>query len=245
MTHQHQFNAIASAYTHYVGQDPFRLFLHYPAIVDALRTGAHKRVLDIGCGDGRLGEILSDVLQSKVEGYDVAPAQIEAALKREAAHPRGNSYSVARPESFTAAPFDAAVSVMVLPYAENLATLDNFFRYTHPLLEEERKFVSVVFNPRFTAFDQVIGCRRFERFGSDQVRVSFLDPDGKPAFTSVLTQFDAEAYRNAAHQGGFNALEFRNLEPALIGKQKLGPEFWQLCERVHPYSLMTATKGAT
>lgn len=218
------------------------MFLHYPSIIEALREGPHQRVLDVGCGDGLLGEILSNELGSRVEGYDVAPAQIEAASKREASHPRGNFYTVGTPESFTASPFDAATSVMVLPYSENLAALCTFFKYTEPLLEEGGKFVSVVFNPRFTAFDQVIGCRRFERLGPDQVRVSFLGPDGKPAFTSVLIQYSAEAYRDAALRGGFSAVDFADLEPASIGKQKLGTEFWRLCERVQPYSLITATK---
>ena len=237
--HSQQFNDIASQYSTYVGQDPFRIFLHYPAIIEALRPGPSAEVLDVGCGDGLLAEVLTDQLGSHVTGYDLAPAQIEAASARQLGHPSGNRFVVATPETFVADRlFDAATSVMVLPYASDVHELQSFFTQVHRDLRPGGQFISVAFNPCFTAFDQVIGCRRFDRVGADGVRVCFLDASGKTAFTSLLCHYSREDYAGAAKSAGFQSVRFSELVPSVEGVARLGEKFWCVCKREQPYVLI-------
>ncbi len=116
-------------YGPFIERDPFRNDLHYPSVVGELGSNIKGRILDVGCGEGRLARKMYD-LGAEVVGYDIAPSKIAEAEEKEQEGKRRIVYTVATPTTFSAEKkFDAAVSVMVLPYAKSLKELNDFFRH--------------------------------------------------------------------------------------------------------------------
>jgi len=111
-----------------------------------------KFILDVGCGDGLFPRLLAEQGVSVV-GYDKAPEKIAKARKHKDAQQLDVKYIHATPYTFShGVLFDAATSVMVLPYAASPEELTAFFRSTCLDLAAGGRFVSVVLNPSFSAF---------------------------------------------------------------------------------------------
>jgi hypothetical protein len=137
--------------------------------------------------------------------------------------------------------FHDALSVMVLPYAEDEAGLMTFFRSTKKSLLKNGRFISVVLNPNFTAFDRRVANRRFRRRGDGRVTVEFLDPQTMhKQFDAVLSQFSRKAYEYAATGGGFSSVTWHDLHPTSKSAGFLGKQFWKTCETEQPYALLIA-----
>ncbi len=98
-----------------IHRDLFRAELHDPPFFDRfLPDLGGKRVIDLGCGEGRTSRILA-ARGARVTGVDLAPRLIEAARAREAAEPQGIDYlegSFADLSGLGNASFEAAVSTM-------------------------------------------------------------------------------------------------------------------------------------
>ena len=186
-------------------------------------------------------EILSRKLGVRVVGYDSAPQQINLANKRNLPD---NIFKVADHNTFTTEErFDAAVSVLVLPYAKNATELTQLFQSAHRHLKDGTKFISAVFNPDFTTFGKEIGSRIFEKCDDNAVKVRFLTlPDKRVVFSSELNQFSLEEYEQAASSAGFSNLFRYNLFSDAAGEQSLGVDFWKDIHHFQPYQLLTALK---
>ena len=87
-------------YAAFVAQDPFRNGLHYPTVLQQIGD-MKKRILDVGCGDGRFPRLMAQKGAS-VTGYDIAPEKIAEAQAIEIQHPLGIQYQTATPKTFTA-----------------------------------------------------------------------------------------------------------------------------------------------
>src|SRR3989344_7352816 len=112
-----QFNKLNTGYKDFIAIDPTRE-THYQNVLPKLRerqAEVRRRVLDAGCGDGRLARILaSDPYNMQVTGFDSSPNFIKLAQQEEDQHPLGIRYEVASADQFkTTEHFDDAVSVMV------------------------------------------------------------------------------------------------------------------------------------
>lgn len=229
-------------YAAFVQQDPFRNGLHYPAVVKELGD-MKKRILDVGCGDGRFPRQMAEQGASVV-GYDMAPEKIAEAEEEERSHPLNIKYAVATPQTFFSEErFDAATSVLVLPYAPSIEELRAFFSSTCSQLIEGGKFVSVVFNPSFSAFGEDLGSRRFTKLNENDVQVEFLDPKSHATqFTSVLHPYTSVAYEQAAKSGGFRSADWKALHATPSATQALGEKFWEKCHREQPYAVLITQK---
>lgn len=246
-------------YGDFVKIDYTRLYLHYSTVLEKLLSGREEipekveeiwKVLDLGCGPGTLDEIMaSPPYNFAVTGIDSSLPYIETA-KQEAKKKNLliDYHHVAAHEFRTDKRFDDAVSVMVLPYAPDAAYLTQFFRAACEPLESDGRFISVIFNPDFTAFDKIIGNRMFTETGDGKVQVHFLDPiTKKPVWDPTkkpifLTQFTRKEYKNAAQEGGFASMEWEELQPSEEGIEKTGEEFWEPYTQAKPYALLTARK---
>ncbi len=91
------------------------------ALLDRLRLKGDERVLDVGCGDGRItAEIARRVTGGRVLGLDASPSMIAACEERHGAAPN-LSFRVADATAFEVeAPFDAAVSFSALHWVADL-----------------------------------------------------------------------------------------------------------------------------
>ncbi len=239
-----QFDKISEKYSSFVDEDPVRNFLHYPTVIKLLGNLSDSFVLDIGCGDGLFDRKLNQEFGTRVVGYDKASDLISIANKIEKEKPLGNEYFVADPLSFVSKNnFDNAVSVMVLPYSPDEKYLNNFFNSAYKHLKNKGKFISVVFNPNFKFFDEVVANRVFKKLPSNKVEVNFLNPIEKTVkFTAQLSQFTISDYEKSAKEAGFKNIFWENLYPNETGHVSLGKEFWKLCEEKQPYQIFITEK---
>ncbi len=239
-----QFNAGHNEYALFIESDPIRHFLHYPSVLKELGELSGTRVLDIGCGDGLFDRKLAGEYGAKVVGYDISSNLIAKAQEKEKEKPLGIHYVKADPLGFRSAEsFDNAVAVMVLPYSPDAEYIKNFFASAHTNLKAGGRFISVVFNPEFNGFGQVIANRFFRKAGEQKVDFDFLDPkNGEVKFNAKLAQFSKADYERSAKESGFPSLEWKNLIPNEEGVKKSGEAFWQKAVELQPYALLVARK---
>jgi len=226
-------------YASYVARDPFRHGLQFPAIADEL-GGLNKRVLDVGTGDGLFPRLMARA-GAIVVGYDRATEKIAEAKAHTDAQGLKVEYLVATPQTFTAdGMFDAATSVMVLPYASDSDDLRAFFRSTKRHLVVGGKFVSTVLNPLFSAFERNLIVRRFKKLDGNLAQVEFLNEDtGAVEMTTIAHQYSMEDFESAATQEGMTC-EWKELfaQPEAVSQK--GEEFWRPCHETQPYALLIA-----
>src|SRR5262249_30063518 len=142
-----------------------------------------------------------------VVGYDKSPQQIEMARACQDVQGAKIEYVIATPQSFSdRRQFDLATSVMVLPYAENVAELGIFFQSVNRRLVEGGKFVSVTLNPRFTRFETNFFIRRMTKLEDNLVKMEFLKRNGEPGLLKPLfkRQYKETEYERAAAAAGMS-----------------------------------------
>ena len=230
-------------YADYIKDDPFRRGLHYPAVEAALGDVNHKRILDIGCGDGLFPRLLAQ-RGASVVGYDRAADRIAEASAGETA-PGDATFVVATPDSFAHdGAFDAATSVMVLQLATSPEELAAFFRSASRHLEPGGRFISIVLNPQFSAFGQDFIIRRWTKLEGNRVKTDFLDQSsGRVAMTVLrLHQHTGEEYEQAAVRGGMKPAAWQKLFATPDAIRRLGASFWQPCHEHQPFALFIAQK---
>ena len=242
MTNQSkQFDNLGLRYADFIKVDPVRRYLHYPAIID--QTANVSAVLDMGCGDGTLSRLVAEREQIRVSAFDIAPNLIDIAHRHENEKPQGIEYQVSDVAGYISGKVhDLVISVMVLPYAKNFEDLREFFACAYRELNLGQSFISIVFNPAFEAFDEVVANRKFVKKG-DVIEVNFLDLQNKnTVFTSNLRQFSKEEYEAAAKLAGFTEFSWQALTPAVNGLSELGEDFWESCIKDQPYQKIICKK---
>jgi 2-polyprenyl-3-methyl-5-hydroxy-6-metoxy-1,4-benzoquinol methylase len=226
-------------YASYVASDPFRHGLQFPAVVNEL-GGLQKRILDVGTGDGLFPRLMA-CAGAVVVGYDKAAEKIAEAKAHNDAQDLQVTYVVATPQTFTAdGMFDAATSVMVLPYASDFDDLRAFFRNTRKHLVVGGKFVSTVLNPLFSAFERNLIVRRFKKLDGNLAQVEFLNEvSGAVEMNTISHQYSKEEYESAATQEGMKCEWKKLFAPPEAVSQK-GEDFWRPCHKAQPYALLVA-----
>src|SRR5262249_31719883 len=141
---------------------------------------------------------------ASVVAYDKAPEKIAEARAHKEVQELNVAYVVAAPQTFKDhGIFDAATSVMVLPYASDFRELQAFFRNTSEHLADGGKFVSTILNPSFSAFDENLIVRRVRRLDGNRVQMEFLNEvSGAIEMNPIMRQYTREEYEGAAAQEG-------------------------------------------
>ncbi len=231
------YDAISSAYTGLVGQDPSKLFVQFPWALGQLAGRIRgARILDIGCGEGHLARILARE-GAIVCGYDPSAAQVELACRAEVEEPLGVEYLVADPrdivEKISPRRFDSALAVTVLHYATDMDHLAAFFSSTYKLLETGGVFASLVSNPDFKRFGVRVYNRRFWREPDGGRRVDFFE-GVHLSCSAHYTDFSRADYEAAAAAAGWPTLEWLPVAVTPEGLRRLG-DFWKGFEDDCPY----------
>jgi len=224
-------------YASYIAQDPFRHGLQFPAVVNELGC-LKKRILDVGTGDGLFPRLMARE-GALVVGYDKSPEKIaEATAHNDALNV---NYVVATPQTFTAnGTFDAATSVMVLPYASDCDDLRMFFRNTSRHLGAGGNFVSIVLNPLFSAFERNLFVRRVKKLDGNLVQMEFLNEvSGAVEMNPIMHQYTKEEYESAIAQERMG-FEWKKLFATPEAVTQRGEEFWRPCHETQPYALLVA-----
>jgi toxoflavin synthase len=230
-------------YGPYVATDEYRSGLHYPAVIGELGELRGKRILDIGTGNSPFPHLLAKE-GAFVVCYDKSPKQIELARAHEDAQSRNVEYVVATPQTFSDhRQFDSATSVMVLPYAENVAELAIFFQSVNQHLVAGGKFVSVTLNPRFTKFETNFFIRRMTKLDGNSVKMEFIKKNGEPGLQEPLFkhQYTEAEYEQAAAATGMSvAWKPMTATPQALAEE--GEEFWRPVHETQPYILIIAQR---
>jgi SAM-dependent methyltransferase len=228
-------------YSSYIAIDPFRHGLQFPAVVNELGS-LKQRILDVGTGDGIFPRLMARK-GARVVGYDKAAEKIAEARGHKDAHELNVEYVVAAPQTFGAhGMFDAATSVMVLPYASDLDDLRAFFRSTREHLRHGGKFVSTVLNPAFSAFEENLIVRRIKRLEGNLVQMEFLnEASGAVEMNPIMHRYTRDEYEGAAAQEGMT-FEWKTLSASPEALAEKGDAFWQRCHETQPYALLIAQK---
>jgi cyclopropane fatty-acyl-phospholipid synthase-like methyltransferase len=202
-----------------------------------------KRILDIGTGNSPLPRLLARQ-GAFVVGYDKSAKQIELARAHPDAQGLNIEYVTAIPQTFSDhRRFDSATSVMVLPYAENVAELETFFQSVNQSLVAEGKFVSATLNPRFTRFKTNFFIRRMTKLEGNLVKMEFLKRTGEPGLQEPLfkRQYTETEYERAAAATGMSiAWKPMIATPQAVAQE--GEEFWRPVHETQPYILLIAQK---
>jgi cyclopropane fatty-acyl-phospholipid synthase-like methyltransferase len=230
-------------YADYIKDDPFRRGLHYPAVEEVLGDLNKKRILDVGCGDGLFPRLLAE-RGASVVGYEKAPEKIVEARGHKDAQRLDVKYVAATQHTFSHdGEFDAATSVMVLPYATSLEDLTAFFRSTGRHLIAGGRFASVVLNPSFSAFATDFFVRRITKLQGNKVRIDFLDQaSGNVEMTMEQHQYTKQEYERAAVAGGMKPEAWEAPFAMREAVEQIGKSFWQPCHEHQPYALFIARK---
>jgi 2-polyprenyl-3-methyl-5-hydroxy-6-metoxy-1,4-benzoquinol methylase len=230
-------------YADYIKKDPFRRGLHYPAVEGVLGDFNEKHILDVGCGDGLFPRLLAE-RGASVVGYDKSLEKITEAREHKDAQRPGLEYIHATPYTFAReAVFDVATSVMVLPYAASLEELTGFFRSTYQHLVAGGRFVSVVLNPSFSAFETDFFIRRLIKLQDNKVRMEFLDRvSGNTEMAMEKHQYTNREYERAAVDGGMKPESWKKLFATRDAAEQMGESFWQPRHDHQPYALFVARK---
>jgi len=238
-----QYNKISSNYSKVAESDPSKLFAQYYTVLHLLKPVVGKFILDIGCGQGIFSRLLAQN-GARVVGYDISKTQIIEAKRQEKNNPLGIRYLVSTPRLFKHdEKFDAAVSIMVLPYALDKKDLSIFFKSTFEMLKNNGRFISVVFNPNFKRFNQIFYNRRWTKNKRGRIQVEFYIHNNrlitKAEYGYSFTKAD---YEYCAKESGFKKWEWNSLKIDKKGIKETGLEFWKDFTKDCPYVVFIVEK---
>ena len=92
-------------------------------MLELLKLSKRSKVLEIGCGNGKMAEYISDLTQASVTGIDYIPEAIEQATRRTQNKRNRLNFKVANLEflDFTPESFDAIISVDTIFFGRKMA----------------------------------------------------------------------------------------------------------------------------
>jgi len=118
-----------------LGQHGFSDISQMQKMLDLLQLDKSAMVLDIGCGNGKMAEYISNLTQASVTGIDYIPEAIERATMRIQNKRNRLDFMVANLEFLDFAPeaFDAVIAVDTIFFGRNMAaTISGLNRLLKP-----------------------------------------------------------------------------------------------------------------
>ncbi|MEU6865396.1 class I SAM-dependent methyltransferase [Streptomyces sp. NPDC046876] len=191
-----------------------------------------KSVLDIACGTGFYSRELKRRGASRVFGFDISGAMVDAAKALEQSEPLGIEYEVADTATLRDfdEPFDVAIAVQAFNYASDVAEIERMMRNIRRSLVAGGAFYLFVMHPAFDFGGPSLEKYGFlcEATGKDNeigrgIRLTaLLDP---PVSFEAVTP-SKETYERTLEAAGFTGTEWVPLAVSEAGVQKYGEEFW-------------------
>lgn len=233
-----QFNQLGKEWAVYTQNDTMRSGAQNPALFESLRSQNRdiRRILEIGCGEGRLARLLEAEFGADIVAFDSAENSISIAQSLNTEHHQNIAYSTSSASDFRSGKeeFDAAVSVMVIPYAQTPEELHEFFACAKYHLKPDARFTSVIFRTEFSNFDTQINNRIFSQTDTGGMTVTFLRDDGERAFpATVQRRFSKEEYEEAARSAGFKHVTWHAVLP-----EANAAGVWEEYKKDPPYELL-------
>ncbi|MFF5482135.1 class I SAM-dependent methyltransferase [Streptomyces sp. NPDC012935] len=212
---------------------PLTRYGEVPSFLGLVGDVSGRSVLDLACGTGFYSREFKRRGAADVFGVDISVEMIAAAREFEQRDPLGVRYEVgdvAELRPFDR-PFDIAVGVQCLNYAEDIAAMERMCRNIHRSLVPGGEFFVLGQKPDYR-FD----CPSLDKYGfrceptgeemeaGPRVRVTaLLDP--RPV-SIVATAPRREVYEQCLQAAGFSEVEWVPLQVAEAGIREFGEDFW-------------------
>ncbi|MER5636713.1 class I SAM-dependent methyltransferase [Kitasatospora sp. NPDC002227] len=204
-----------------------------PSVLELVGEVKGKSVLDLACGTGFYSRELRRRGAADVYGVDISAEMIAVAREIELREPLGARYAVGDVAELPLqeSPFDIALAVQCLNYAEDIATMERMCRNIHRNLVPGGSLVVFAQNPDYR-FD----CASLETYGfrceptgeeievGPRVRVTaLLDPHPISILGAAPRR---EVYEHCLRAAGFTDLEWVPLQISDAGLRQYGEEYW-------------------
>ncbi|MFH7597915.1 class I SAM-dependent methyltransferase [Streptomyces racemochromogenes] len=206
-----------------------------------------KAVLDIACGTGFYSRELKRRGASRVFGFDISGAMVDAARAIEDAEPLGIAYEVGDTATLREfdRPFDVAVAVQAFNYAADVAEIERMMRNIRRSVVPGGAFHLFVMSPAFDFDGPSLDKYGFlcEATGKDNgigrgIRLTaLLDPP--VSFEAVVPS--RETYERTLEAAGFTGVEWVPLTVSEAGVEKFGREFWADHDANPPLTMIRCT----
>ncbi|MFF2198080.1 class I SAM-dependent methyltransferase [Streptomyces sp. NPDC058157] len=226
---------------------PVIRYAEVPGFLALVGDVTGKSVLDIACGTGFYSRELKRRGASRVFGFDISGAMVDAAAAIERAEPLGIEYQVADTATLQVfeEPFDVAVAVQAFNYASETAEIELMMRNIRRSLVEGGAFYLFVQDPGYDFGGPSLEKYGFllESTGKDNeigrgIRLTaLLDPP--VSFEAVVPS--KETYERALAAAGFTGVEWVTLEVSTEGVEKFGEEFWADHDGNRPLTMIRCT----
>ena len=247
MSKQYDEGNASERYTTYNLSDPVKEFVHYSNAVRLLGDIEEKRILDIGCGSGRLARMLAS-RGAKVIGYDSSIEQLKIASEIERNNPLGIKYLMGDFGDFgtgihqiPALSCDKAVAMFSLMYAKDQGELELAMGTAAFHLKEGGKLVGLVMNPEFKRFGILMGQTSWTKISDGKIDFQFYDSKGEMLGHFRQTRFSYEDYEGAARED-FSDFKW---EPVIVtpeSRAKLPKNYLSAFRGIQPNICFTASK---
>ena len=185
--------------------------LGYPQVFQALRLGDPdvRRVLDYGCGPGKVARRVVERFDVSVLGVDASPAMLDIA-RRDRAHPRIEYHHVPEPPvpALADGSVDAAMSCYVVINIGSLDVIRRIVAEVHRVLRPGGRYAILDTNPdttgvEFSTFRNGEPGRAYGR--GEQRQVLLHLPDGSD-LTLLDFHWPAETYAEVLREAGFHGI---------------------------------------
>lgn len=206
-----------------------------------------KSVLDIACGTGFYSRELKRRGASRVFGFDISGAMVDAAKGLEAAEPLGIDYEVGDTATLREfdEPFDVAVAVQAFNYAADVAEIERMMRNIRRSLVPGGAFYLFVQSPAYDFAGPSLekygflfeGTGKDNEIGKGIRLTALLDPP--VSFEAVVPS--EETYETALAAAGFTGVEWVPLSVSAAGVEQFGEEFWAAHNGNPPLTMIRCT----
>ncbi|MCX5192337.1 class I SAM-dependent methyltransferase [Streptomyces sp. NBC_00249] len=226
---------------------PIIRYAEVPGFLALVGDVTGKSVLDIACGTGFYSRELKRRGASRVFGFDISGAMVDAADALEKAEPLGIEYEVGDTATLKVfdQPFDVAVAVQAFNYASDVAEIERMMRNIRRSLVAGGAFFLFVQSPAFDFGGPSLEKYGFlcESTGKDNeigrgIRLTaLLDP---PVSFEATTP-SKETYEQTLTAAGFTGIEWVPLDVSDAGVEKFGEEYWADYAANRPLTMIRCT----
>ncbi|MGW9073190.1 class I SAM-dependent methyltransferase [Streptomyces yangpuensis] len=231
MSAQQQYDEIGEAYEGFKAL-PLEQYVVVPSFLALVGDVSGRSVLDLASGTGFYSREFRRRGAAEVLGIDISGEMIAVAQQLEKNDPLGVRYEVGDVADLRTIeqPFDVALAVQLLNYAEDIATTERMCRALHRSLKPGGELFLLNQSPDFR-FDGPTPERygfRSELTGAQgetgpQVRTTaLLDPP--VSFTANLPR--REVYEKCLGAAGFRELTWVPLTVSEAGEREFDADFW-------------------
>ncbi|MFD5620639.1 class I SAM-dependent methyltransferase [Streptomyces yangpuensis] len=231
MSAQQQYDEIGEAYEGFKAL-PLEQYVVVPSFLALVGDVSGRSVLDLASGTGFYSREFRRRGAAEVLGIDISGEMIAVARQLEESDPLGVRYEVGDVADLRPVeqPFDVALAVQLLNYAEDIATTERMCRALHRSLKPGGELFLLNQSPDFR-FDGPTPERygfRSELTGAQgetgpQVRTTaLLDPP--VSFTANLPR--REVYEVCLGAAGFSELTWVPLTVSEAGEREFDADFW-------------------